>query len=86
MFLSTSEMSFHFISMVSLFQGVVMDENAGPLPLTFVWGVIPTDNGNPLDPTSRGDMLYDEDFDVTSQESQVKSAFTNATSKQDCFT
>lgn len=41
------------------------------LPLRFVWGVLPIDNGNHLDPQSRGHLQFDPTFDVSGPESQV---------------
>lgn len=41
------------------------------LPLRFVWGIKPVDNGDYLDPTSRGELEWDESFDVTTPEAQT---------------
>ncbi|KAJ4434346.1 hypothetical protein ANN_22905 [Periplaneta americana] len=40
------------------------------LPLRFVWGVMPIDNGDYLDPGTRGTLIYDETFDMAAPESQ----------------
>ena len=40
------------------------------MPITFCWGVIPTDNGNPWDPDDRGSIVLDERFDLSAPESQ----------------
>lgn len=40
------------------------------LPLRFVWGVLPIDNGNYLNPASLGTLVYDPTFDVAAPESQ----------------
>ncbi|XP_018325648.1 protein dispatched isoform X2 [Agrilus planipennis] len=50
----------------------VPGENFGDykLPLRFVWGVLPVNNANYLDPTSLGKMELDESFDVSKPESQ----------------
>ncbi|KAF7268497.1 hypothetical protein GWI33_018378 [Rhynchophorus ferrugineus] len=40
------------------------------LPLRFVWGVKPIDNGNHLDPSNFGTIEYDSDFDMADPESQ----------------
>lgn len=40
------------------------------LPLRFVWGIKPVDNGDYLDPSSRGVLEWDESFDVTNPASQ----------------
>lgn len=41
------------------------------LPLRFVWGVFPVDNGNHLDPRSRGELKLDPSFDMSHPESQT---------------
>lgn len=41
------------------------------LPLRFVWGVKPIDNGNYLDPDLIGTPEWDESFDVSHPESQL---------------
>ncbi|CAG9855076.1 unnamed protein product [Phyllotreta striolata] len=41
------------------------------LPLRFVWGVLPIDNGNHLDPTNLGTLTLDPDFDMADAEAQV---------------
>lgn len=41
------------------------------LPLRFVWGIEPIDNGNYLDPLSRGNLFFDKSFDISSPQSQV---------------
>ncbi|XP_054720432.1 protein dispatched homolog 1-like [Uloborus diversus] len=40
------------------------------MPVRIVWGVLPVDNGNYLDPYDRGDIAFDPDFDLASPESQ----------------
>lgn len=40
------------------------------LPLRFVWGVLPIDSGNYLDPNSRGKLHFDASFDIAAAESQ----------------
>ncbi|XP_044016509.1 protein dispatched homolog 1 [Aphidius gifuensis] len=46
--------------------------NDGPLlPLRFVWGIKPIDNGYFLDPSSRGTIEYDPTFDITNKKSQM---------------
>lgn len=37
--------------------------------MRFVWGIMP--NGDYLDPTSKGTLVYDKTFNVSSQESQI---------------
>ncbi|XP_014204932.1 protein dispatched [Copidosoma floridanum] len=41
------------------------------LPLRFVWGVLPIDNGNYLNPESKGTLVMDESFNVSDRNSQV---------------
>lgn len=41
------------------------------MPLRFVWGTKPTDTGSSLDPTDKGDVVFDESFDPTTPEAQV---------------
>ncbi|XP_063707430.1 protein dispatched isoform X2 [Culicoides brevitarsis] len=41
------------------------------LPLRFVWGVLPFDSGNYLDPLSRGNLQLDDTFNISSPDSQV---------------
>ncbi|KAK3092676.1 hypothetical protein FSP39_005755 [Pinctada imbricata] len=41
------------------------------LPLTFVWGVYPTDDGSHLDPADSGNLVFDKVFDATSSEAQI---------------
>ncbi|KAL0276394.1 UNVERIFIED_CONTAM: hypothetical protein PYX00_003982 [Menopon gallinae] len=41
------------------------------LPLRFVWGVLPVDNGDYLEPNSKGTLQFDSSFDISSPESQV---------------
>lgn len=40
------------------------------MPLTFVWGVLPVDDGNYLDPLSKGNLYYDDLFNASSPEAQ----------------
>ncbi|XP_012258366.2 protein dispatched [Athalia rosae] len=53
------------------FEKVEMGDGGEVLPLRFVWGVKPVDNGNYLDPRSRGTLEWDESFDVSSQKAQL---------------
>ncbi|XP_032804368.2 protein dispatched homolog 1-like [Petromyzon marinus] len=41
------------------------------LPVTLIWGVVPEDNGDPLNPADRGKLVLDPGFDVASAESQL---------------
>lgn len=40
------------------------------LPLRFVWGVLPVDNGNHLNPSDKGSLTLDNTFDISDPESQ----------------
>lgn len=40
------------------------------LPLRFVWGVLPVDNGNHLNPSDKGSLILDETFDLSDPVSQ----------------
>lgn len=40
------------------------------LPVRIVWGIKPVDNGDYLNPASKGTLEYDENFDVAQPESQ----------------
>ncbi|CAB4056112.1 unnamed protein product [Lepeophtheirus salmonis] len=52
------------------FELAVSRESNLKLPLTFVWGVKPKDNGNQLDPGNKGNLELDPFFDITAPESQ----------------
>jgi protein dispatched 1 len=41
------------------------------LPLRFVWGILPVDQGNYFDPFSRGHLYLDNTFNVSSIETQI---------------
>ncbi|XP_055384764.1 protein dispatched [Condylostylus longicornis] len=41
------------------------------LPLRFVWGIKPVDDGDFLNPYSRGELYFDNNFNVSDVESQV---------------
>lgn len=41
------------------------------LPLRFIWGVLPIDNGDHLDPSNLGSITLDPNFDMSTPESQV---------------
>ena len=40
------------------------------MPLRFVWGIKPLDQGDFLDPQSKGKIAYDKTFDISSTDSQ----------------
>lgn len=46
-------------------------ENNALMPLRFVWGVVPEDNGDHLDPASRGTLQIDFTFDMAAPDSQA---------------
>ncbi|XP_066158603.1 protein dispatched [Euwallacea fornicatus] len=41
------------------------------MPLRFVWGVLPVDNGNHLDPVNLGNIVLDSSFDMAHASSQM---------------
>ncbi|VVC45685.1 Protein patched/dispatched,Sterol-sensing domain [Cinara cedri] len=41
------------------------------VPLRFVWGLLPSDNGNHLNPEDHGNLVYDPEFDIAHPKSQV---------------
>lgn len=41
------------------------------MPITVIWGVAPQDNGNPLNPRSKGRLTLDSGFNIASPASQV---------------
>jgi len=45
--------------------------DAEVLPLRFVFGINPVDNGDYLDPTNKGTPDWDETFDISDEESQM---------------
>ncbi|XP_058813759.1 protein dispatched [Topomyia yanbarensis] len=52
------------------FEKVYTTTDTFKLPLRFVWGVQPIDNGNFLEPESRGSLYFDDSFNMSSPESQ----------------
>ena len=53
-------------------------EYLAKLPLRFVWGVLAEDNGNYLEPGSKGSLVLDPTFRMASPESQVQIKFIAA--------
>ncbi|CRK88732.1 CLUMA_CG002637, isoform A [Clunio marinus] len=53
------------------FEKMYTSSDSFKMPIRFVWGVKPVDNGNFLDPTSRGKLELDSSFNVSAVESQV---------------
>ncbi|XP_018599323.1 protein dispatched homolog 1 isoform X2 [Scleropages formosus] len=41
------------------------------MPITIIWGVIPVDNGDPLNPKNKGKLTLDSTFNVASPTSQM---------------
>lgn len=41
------------------------------LPLRFVWGILPVDRGDYMNPESRGDLYFDNNFNISSMQSQL---------------
>ncbi|XP_039561754.1 protein dispatched homolog 1 isoform X3 [Passer montanus] len=41
------------------------------MPITVIWGVTPEDNGDPLNPKSKGELQLDTSFNIASPASQV---------------
>ncbi|CAG5132771.1 unnamed protein product, partial [Candidula unifasciata] len=52
------------------FERAEESEELPMFPITIVWGVLPTDNGDPLDPYNKGSLTYDPSFDLTSPNAQ----------------
>ncbi|XP_043913885.1 protein dispatched homolog 1 [Protopterus annectens] len=40
------------------------------MPITIIWGVIPEDNGDPLNPKNKGKLTLDSNFNIASPDSQ----------------
>ncbi|XP_056284267.1 protein dispatched homolog 1 isoform X2 [Pseudoliparis swirei] len=41
------------------------------MPITIIWGVMPVDNGDPLNPKNKGKLILDDDFNIASPASQL---------------
>uniref|UniRef100_A0A8D0DIK2 Protein dispatched homolog 1 n=1 Tax=Salvator merianae TaxID=96440 RepID=A0A8D0DIK2_SALMN len=41
------------------------------MPITIIWGVLPEDNGDPLNPKSKGKLKLDSTFNIANPESQL---------------
>ncbi|KPP64621.1 protein dispatched2-like, partial [Scleropages formosus] len=41
-----------------------------PMTISLVWGVLPSDSGDPLDPSSSGSLVMDPEFNMSSPEAQ----------------
>lgn len=40
------------------------------MPMRFVWGILPKDSGEKLNPASKGKLYYDPEFDLANPDSQ----------------
>jgi len=58
------------VTLFSCLQADSEDSLIAKLPLRFVWGIMPVDNGDYLDPRTRGTLIYDDTFDMAAPESQ----------------
>lgn len=47
------------------------DDNSPTMPITVIWGVHPRDNGDKLDPNSRGSLMFDKGFKPTTANAQI---------------
>ncbi|CAH2107054.1 unnamed protein product [Euphydryas editha] len=41
------------------------------MPLRWIWGIKPVDNGNHMDPFSKGKLIFDDDFSISNPKSQT---------------
>lgn len=41
------------------------------MPLRWIWGIKPIDNGNHMDPFSKGKLIFDDEFNISNPESQI---------------
>lgn len=55
-----------------LFERLGKDIGAGvKMPLRWIWGIKAIDNGNHMDPSSSGHLVFDEDFSISDPSSQA---------------
>lgn len=47
------------------------NEGNGYMPVTLIFGVVATDNGNPMDPDNRGDLVFSPSFNMSDTKSQI---------------
>ncbi|XP_026678199.1 protein dispatched [Diaphorina citri] len=59
------------LSLLIVFQPEGQDDFSYKMPLRFVFGVLPEDNGDRLNPASNGEMVLDSSFEASSAKSQV---------------
>lgn len=45
--------------------------NLSPMPIRVVWGVLPVDNGDYLEPSDKGDLVFDNSFNMSAKSSQT---------------
>ncbi|KAI1287705.1 Protein dispatched -like protein 1 [Halotydeus destructor] len=53
------------------FNELVSEDDQSAFPISFVFGVRPSDTGSYVDPSDRGELVFDEQFDMSSKESQA---------------
>lgn len=41
------------------------------MPITIIWGVMPVDNGDPLNPKNKGKLMLDSSFNIASPAAQL---------------
>ncbi|KAG1661724.1 Protein dispatched 1 [Nymphon striatum] len=41
-----------------------------PMPIRIIWGVLPVDNGDYFDPFNKGDLVFDDTFNISAKSSQ----------------
>ena len=65
------------------FEKSLLIEDGVDMPLRFVWGALPQDNGDYLNPGNRGSVVMDPTFDISSREAQSwMYKFCNSLKKQ----
>ncbi|XP_005097030.2 protein dispatched homolog 1-like [Aplysia californica] len=52
------------------FERVKDGDDVPMFPITIVWGILASDNGDPLDPYNRGSLTFDPHFDLTTPNAQ----------------
>lgn len=59
-----------FLKKLFWFEKAKEQDIYGKLPIRIVWGVLPIDNGNHLNPYDKGDIVFDSDFNIAAPDSQ----------------
>ncbi|XP_022123672.2 protein dispatched [Pieris rapae] len=55
-----------------IFENFGRDVGSGmKMPLRWIWGIEAIDNGNHMDPASKGKLIFDESFSISNPQSQV---------------